>query len=146
MNARIAIAVSCAALGCADGTVTGESGRSGGAPSPGEAMVSAISENGLNTKYYKDGKPASRGTLVGGKRHGVWRSWYPNGALFSQTAYLKGAPFGRWSFYYPDGQRQARMDFAEGRLIGDLVVWSPLGEVLTFASFDSDPVQGLSSM
>jgi antitoxin component YwqK of YwqJK toxin-antitoxin module len=68
--------------------------------------------------YYSDGKLKAQGTLIKGKKAGVWTSYYPNGAMWSRTAYFDGLATGASVTYYKNGSVQYTGDYVKGKRAG----------------------------
>ena len=72
----------------------------------------------VETTRYRDGRTSEEITMRNGVRHGPARTWHPNGKLASQGNYVLGKREGRFYFYTPD----AKLEY-QALFIRDEEVW-----------------------
>jgi antitoxin component YwqK of YwqJK toxin-antitoxin module len=59
--------------------------------------------DGPSTTYHPNGGIKTKGTIVDGKRHGLWESFYENGTKWSETNYAYGVREGKTVSYHKNG-------------------------------------------
>ncbi len=113
MRAAVAFLLA-AACGGGSGAAGAESDpasafRSVGVPRIVVPPPRAVSEAGVRTQYYANGRPRSHGRYVAvGERalaDGVWTYWQTDGSRRSQGRFQRGEPVGCFAIWLPRGQR-----------------------------------------
>lgn len=89
-----------------------------------------VTEAGIYTQNYLDGKPALEGQLVHMLREGVWKHYYPNGDLMAEGIYLQGEKSGDWTFFFPGGQIKSQGIFKNDMKHGLWSEFDPQGDEL----------------
>jgi len=80
--------------------------------------------------YYPDGQIRMEGGLMGGKRHGKWKSYFENGEMWSRGVYENGLKEGPWIVYYPDGNEHYKGTYHKGEKVGRWQFWSRDGSAV----------------
>ncbi|MEM6674476.1 MAG: hypothetical protein AAF726_16640 [Planctomycetota bacterium] len=68
--------------------------------------------------WHANGRPASSGLALLGKREGPWRFWHENGRLKSEGSFVGGRRNGPWVFYDEDGEWTERGDYRADKRVG----------------------------
>jgi len=76
---------------------------------------------------HADGSPSSREVLVGGRRHGMYRTWWTNGRLRTEARYREGWYHGEYRTWREDGRPYERRHYENGREVGLQQSWDERG-------------------
>lgn len=87
-------------------------------------------KTGPYSKRYETGKVALVGSLVRGKRNGIWDIFHENGKLFAEGQYDNGIKTGFWTFFHPDGGRKAYGNFSRDTKQGKWKLWDLNGVLI----------------
>jgi antitoxin component YwqK of YwqJK toxin-antitoxin module len=77
-----------------------------------------MTEEGLNTDYYNNGKEKMKGVIKDGLREGLWQAWYETGVLWSEADYVKGVNHGKSITYFENGKIRYEGTYNNGKKIG----------------------------
>ena len=74
---------------------------------------------GLWTQWFENGNMEMEGEYRGGQKHGPWTEWHENGAIASQGSFANGKRAGAWIFRLALGMLQSENHWRDGRLDAD---------------------------
>ncbi|HRH01611.1 MAG TPA: hypothetical protein PLN13_05505 [Bacteroidia bacterium] len=80
-----------------------------------------MTEEGLNTDYYNNGKEKMKGVIKDGLREGLWQAWYETGVLWSEANYVKGINHGKSVTYFENGKIRYEGMYTNGQKTG---IWN----------------------
>lgn len=69
---------------------------------------------GMWESFYEDGTPASKGAYKDDEEEGPWVYWFENGRIQNEGAFAKGQPIGIWKGYYEDGKPATEGAYRDG--------------------------------
>lgn len=69
-----------------------------------QGTLLAGKKEGLWEEWRKDGRLAESGTYKGGELHGLFEHYWPSGKLAIRTYYKEGTQYGSYEFYHSNGQ------------------------------------------
>lgn len=97
---------------------------------PSEPKVENIIE------YHPNGKLKKKGTLVDGKRDGVWEAYFENGLLQSRHTYSHGIDNGAVAVYYENGAYRYKGLFNMGKKYGEWVSYNEQGDTAHYMEYN----------
>jgi uncharacterized protein len=89
--------------------------------------------NGIETYFYRSGKPSSENNYADGHLEGPSVSYHPNGKKHVTTSYKEGERHSYEKFWYSHGQLEEEGWYQEGMLQGTWLSYNELGD-LTYVS------------
>jgi len=113
------------------------------APSFAESMDDLVERGGLYYKKFTDTPFTGRvtvdqsrfsllhyqGSLVDGKKEGLWITYKSDGRLFTKTSYKNGKQEGLFEFFWSDGRPRAKGHFRNGNFEGSWVFYEEDGSI-----------------
>lgn len=111
------------------GSLVDAAGSGGGSRSlpPGSETSPTVEEV---EHRYPTGSVKSEGTLVGGRRHGLWTEYWEGGAVLMTGRYEQGLREGEWTFHHEDGTLRSRGLYLAGLRDGAWRTFHPGGQRL----------------
>lgn len=88
------------------------------------------------TETYANGYVKLRGTLIDGKRSGLWESFYDNGYRWSEMEYYKGMRDGNVVSYFPNGMMRYQGRYASDNRVGFWMFYDTTGVLLERIDMD----------
>ncbi len=89
-----------------------------------------MTEDGLNTDYYSNGKEKMKGEIKDGLREGLWQAWYETGILWSEAEYVKGINHGKSVTYFENGKIRYEGIYSNGKKTGTWKYYNEEGKLV----------------
>ncbi len=105
--------------------------------------IAVDSVEGLNERFYKNGKIKERFHIKNGKREGLHQLYYEDGQLMCEQTYKKGLVHGTVSAWYADGNKLSLVEVKKGEMTGSYQFWWPNGQLYARGSHIKDRRHGL---
>lgn len=86
--------------------------------------------DGVERRWFANGRPESRRTFDAGRKVGVHVGWWSNGALRSRTRYADDSFDGANEAWYDTGIRSQRLEYVAGHEEGRQQMWAPDGTLI----------------
>ena len=103
-------------------------------------------QEGMQTRYYPDGKVSMRNTWRNGVQEGEEQTYHQNGKLIESRTYRSGAPAdGLVETFDQDGKLRTRMTQVKGQTEGELLLFYPDGTVESRSQYDNGIQTGQST-
>lgn len=88
------------------------------------------------SETYANGYVKIRGTLIDGKRSGLWESFYDNGYRWSEMEYYKGKRDGNVVSYFPNGMMRYQGQYASDNRVGLWMFYDTTGVLVDRIDMD----------
>ena len=93
-------------------------------------LPQVMTEEGLNTDYYDNGKEKMKGVIKDGHREGLWQAWYETGVLWSEAEYKKGIDHGKSITYFENGKVRYEGNYVNGKKVGEWNYYDEQGKLV----------------
>ena len=80
-------------------------------------------------RWYANGILKSEGTILNGKKSGLWRKWYHNGQLKLKGNWINNEQLGDWCTWYDNGQLKSEENLIDGIGSGIWHTWHKNGQL-----------------
>ena len=90
---------------------------------------------GLETRWYENGKKEIEGTRLRNQLHGRWKRWFNSGELHDTLGYDKGSRLGPYVAYSASGTTVAKGSYERDRKVGRWVYFYDNGRPLAYGNY-----------
>jgi hypothetical protein len=90
--------------------------------------------------HHANGQLKAKGTMLNGKKMGLWTSWYENGVKWSETTFQNDLMDGETKTYYPNGMLRYSGRFTSNKKSGFWVFYDETGKEASKMDYDNPGV------
>jgi antitoxin component YwqK of YwqJK toxin-antitoxin module len=103
-------------------------------------------QEGLDQRFYENGKPFMEAEFHEGKKNGLYREWYIDGTLKLEAHYKDGMLEGKETQWYADHLKKSEGMYRKGQLIGLYTEWhdKPEEPIKVLTKYENGQPQGVA--
>ena len=96
----------------------------------------------LSSEKYPNGKIKSEGTLILGKKEGIWTTWYESGQKQSESIYKNGIQDGNMVTWFENGNKEQEGNYIFGEKDGKWISYYDNGQVDSTGNYSKGLKEG----